>query len=296
MDGSMKKLSVFLIIVVLLLLCGCAAGNEDFDIIATTLPVYDFTAAICEGSELTVGRLVTENVSCLHDYALQVSQMRMIENADIVVISGAGLEGFLDDALSGSSQIIDASENTHMHTGDHHHEEQDDHGHNHEQDPHIWLSTENAHIMAQNIYAQLCKAYPQDQEIFQKNFRTLLEKLDVLQAYGVEQLKDLHSRELITFHDGFAYFAEGFDLTILEAVEEESGSEASAAEIIHLITLVQEYQIPAIFTEVSGSDACAGIIAAETDVKIFTLDMAMSGNSYFDAMYHNIDTVKEALG
>ena len=60
MDGSMKKLSVFLIIVVLLLLCGCAAGNEDFDIIATTLPVYDFTAAICEGSELTVGRLMAD--------------------------------------------------------------------------------------------------------------------------------------------------------------------------------------------------------------------------------------------
>ena len=150
--------------------------------------------------------------------------------------------------------------------------------------------------MAQNIYMQLCKAYPQNQVLFQRNFAALLEKLDALQTYGVEQLKDLQVRELITFHDGFAYFAEGFDLAILEAVEEESGSEASAAEIIHLVALVKEHQLPAIFTEVSGSDACAGIIAAETDVQIFTLDMAMSGNSYFDAMYHNIDTVKEALG
>lgn len=29
---------------------------------------------------------------------------------------------------------------------------------------------------------------------------------------------------------------------------------------------------------------------------VYSLDMAMAGDSYFDAMYRNIDTVKEALG
>ena len=84
-------------------------------------------------------------------------------------------------------------------------------------------------------------------------------------------------------------------MTILEAIEEESGSEASAAEIIELIDLVYTHELPAVFTEVSGSDACAGILSAETGAKIFPLDMAMAGDSYFDAMYHNIDTIKEAL-
>lgn len=298
MDGIMKKLSVFLVTLVLVLLCGCTGNSSNYDIVATTLPVYDFTAAICDGSDLHIGRLVTENVSCLHDYTLQVSQMRMIESADWVVISGAGLESFLDDALSGSSAIIDASVNSHIHNAEEHHDqhEHDDHGHSHDKDPHIWLSTENAKIMAQNIFDQLCIAYPQHKDIFQHNLGLLLHSLDELQQYGETQLKNLRARELITFHDGFAYFAEGFQLTILEAVEEESGSEASAAEIIRLIDLVHTNQLPAIFTEVSGSDACAGIIAAETGVQIFTLDMAMSGNSYFDAMYHNINTVKEALG
>ena len=121
-------------------------------------------------------------------------------------------------------------------------------------------------------------------------------ELDKLQQYGNNELRDLSCRDLITFHDGFAYFAESFDLTILEAIEEESGSEASAAEIIHLVDLVQKHLLPAVFIEKSGSDACAGILVAETDVKLYTLDMAMAGNSYFDAMYHNIDTIKEALG
>ena len=292
----MKKLSVFLITLMLLFLCACTENSNHYDIVATTLPVYDFTTAICDGSGLTVGRLVTESVSCLHDYTLQVSQMRMIESSDVVVISGAGLEGFLDDALSDSPRVIDASANTHLHTGEAKHHDHNDHDHDHEHDPHIWLSTENAMIMVQNICNQLCITYPQYQDIFCDNLNKLHKKLEELQNYGKTQLNDLQIRELITFHDGFAYFAEGFDLTILEAVEEESGSEASAAEIIHLIDLVQTHQLPAIFTEVSGSDACAGIIAAETGIPIFALDMAMSGGSYFDAMYHNIDTIKEAFG
>ena len=81
----------------------------------------------------------------------------------------------------------------------------------------------------------------------------------------------------------------------MEAVEEESGSEASAKELIHLIALVREHDLPAIFVEKNGSSSAASILSRETGAKVCMLDMAMSGNSYFDAMYHNIDTVKEAL-
>ena len=44
-----------------------------------------------------------------------------------------------------------------------------------------------------------------------------------------------------------------------------------------------------------GSTAAAEIIGTETGVAIFSLDMIMSGEDYFEAMYRNIDTVKEAL-
>ena len=105
----MKKICVFLLIFALVLLPGCALGNTSYDIVATTLPVYNFTSILCEGTELTVGILVTEQVSCLHDYTLQVNQMRMLEAAEVLVISGAGLEDFLSDALSAANHVIDAS-------------------------------------------------------------------------------------------------------------------------------------------------------------------------------------------
>ena len=47
-------------------------------------------------------KLVTESVSCLHDYTLTVRQMRSIEGAAMVILSGAGLEEFMEEALEGS--------------------------------------------------------------------------------------------------------------------------------------------------------------------------------------------------
>jgi len=60
--------------------------------------------------------------------------------------------------------------------------------------------------------------------------------------------------------------------------------------------LVRKHQLPAIFTEVNGSVSAASVICTETGASSYSLDMAMSGSSYFEAMYHNIDTLKEALG
>lgn len=294
----MKRLIIFILTV--LLLSGCAFSPQA-QVAATTLPVYEFTAALCNSTPITVTRLVTEEVSCLHDYSLNVRQVKAAEAAETIVISGAGLEEFLGDLLDGKN-IIDASkgitllcpeENAHDHEEDDAHHDHE--GHNHDQDPHIWLSPANAMVMAENICAGLEARYPAYADTFRSNLKLLLAKLQQLDSYGQEQLKDLSCRELITFHDGFAYLAQHFDLTILEAIEEESGSEASAKELIHMIEKVEHHHLPAVFTEKSGSVSAAGIIARETGCVSFPLDMAMSGNSYFDAMYHNIDTLKEAL-
>ena len=285
----MKRLLAVLIL--FLFLVGCAAPAEQADIAATTLPVYEFTSRLCEGTGLKVTRLITESVSCLHDYSLSVRQVRAVESADTVVVSGAGLEEFMHDLLSGRN-VIDASTDIPLLGCEHDHEEEH---HHHEADSHIWLSPENAKSMCANICAGLEEKYPQYASVFRTNLAKLTADIQILEDYGKQQLSSLSCRELITFHDGFAYFAQSFDLHILAAVEEESGSEASARELKELIGIIESHDLPAIFTEKSGSVSAAGIISRETGVAVFDLDMAMAGSSWFDAMYHNIDTIKEAL-
>ena len=293
----MKKLPV--ILALLIALSGCAPTTPA-DIAATTLPVYDFTCRITVGSGLTVERLITEEVSCLHDYTLTVGQMKAIEGAQVVILSGAGLEEFLGDALDSAHSVIDSSENIPLLEGGHHHHheedatEEEDH-HDHEHDPHLWLSPAHAAMQAGNICAGLSREYPEFAELFEANLALLLADLQKLEEHGRQQLSGLASREILTFHDGFAYLADAFGIEIVEAIEEESGAEASAKELIHLIEEVRLHDISAIFVEANGSGSAASIIAAETGAALGTLSMAMSGDGYFTAMYENIDSLKEAL-
>ena len=273
-----------------LLLFGCTPAAEPARVAATTLPVYEFTLRLCQGTDLTVCRLVTDSVSCLHDYTLNVGQVRAARGAELIVLSGGGLEDFMSDILA-DKPVIDSSAGIPLLEC----AEEHDHDHHHEEDNHFWLSPGNAAMMATNICQGLSRQYSEYSTIFAENLQSLLADILAVENYANTQLKDLSCRELITFHDGFSHLADAFDLTVLKAMEEESGSEASASELKELITLVRSHNLPAVFTERNGSTAAAGVISAETGVRVFALDMAISGDSWFTAMYHNIDTLKEAL-
>lgn len=281
--------------ILLLSLSGCGSDVESAPILATTKPVFDFTTALCRGTGLEVGLLIEENISCLHDYSLSTAQVRRLEKAEVVVMSGAGLEVFPTQLLAGCGFLIDSSEDIPLLGCEDGHDHGDHDGHSHEYDPHFWLSPVNAKMMATNICRGLASKYPDHEELLQKNLQLLLADLDALQLFGEEALAALSCRQIITFHDGFAYLAQAFDLEILAAVEEESGSEASAKELMALIEEVKQHHLPAIFNEVNGSPSASGIIAAETGVSVYTLGMAMGEGDYFETMYENINTLKEAL-
>ena len=217
-------------------------------------------------------------------------------------MNGGGLEDFMDDALAASdAPVIDCSEGMELlpalgHEG---------HDHDTEYDPHIWMDPGYAQNMMAAIALKLGELVYGDDWAEHGEFHTnQLAAKDVLEQARqrwAEQTASLAGAELITFHDGFQYFAQAFDLNILKAIEEEEGSEASAADIKEMVSLVEEHALPAIFTEVNGSDATARAIARETGCEVYQLDMIMSGEGtgiqpYIDAIQGNIDTIVEALG
>jgi len=326
MRYSMKRRLCSAILILTLLLTGCGGpaaapkedGESELHIVATTYPIYLFTTAVTEGAEgVRVDRLNTGETSCLHDYTLSVNDMKLLERADVIVMNGVGLEDFMEDALTASdAAVIDCSEGVELlENRSHHHDEHDhshdghDHGH---WDPHYWMDPDRAVQMIENIRSGIVKLDSKHEECYLANADEAIDILDVrkqgIASEAVAALATGHTGldsicthlELITFHDGFQYFAQAFGLNLLESIEEEAGSEASAKEILEITALVKEHDIPAIFTEKNGSDATANAVARETGCQVLALDMIMSGEGsgiqpYLDAMIQNIQTVAEAM-
>ena len=113
----MKRPILSMLLSVLLLLPGCtqapsgSSQEEGLTVLATTYPVYLFARTVAQGVEgVTVERLNTGSVSCLHDYTLSVDDMKKIEGADVIAMNGAGLEDFMEDALRTAKHTITASD------------------------------------------------------------------------------------------------------------------------------------------------------------------------------------------
>ena len=292
----MRFIKLLAIGLALLCLCACmAAPSAGVDIAATTGPVAQFAGEIVAGTDLQVAQLINESVSCVHDYSLSVRQMELVQTSDVVLLSGAGLETFLEDVLDTAHEVVDCSEGVSLKDLDGHDHHHDGHDHGHEDDPHIWLDPLRAAQMAENICAGLTARYPELEAQFRTNTEQLVLRLQALDSYGRETLSDLSCRDLITFHDGFGYLADAYDLHIVAAIEEESGSEASARDLIEIIEEIEHHNLPAVFTERNGSVSAASVIHREIGVPVYALDMAMGGSDYFAAMEANFDTLKEAL-
>ena len=135
-------------------------------------------------------------------------------------------------------------------------------------------------------------------ELTGENLAACEEAYRAAQSYGEEQLAELSCRELVTFHDGFAYFADAFGLTVAASMEIESGSEPSARELAEVAELVRGHAIPVVFAEKNGDDSAARTVASETGAAVRLLDLGMGsdGISPAQVIRNNIDTVKEALG
>lgn len=288
----MKRLFCCLLAASMLLsmISGCGSSTAETDsgdtlLLATTQPMYELTEQIIAGATgITVQPLIQDQVSCLHDYTITTDQMKKIERADLVILSGAGLEDFMASSLSGkdTADVIDSSEGIEL-LGD---------------DPHIWLDPRRYVQQGENITEALSERYPEQADLFEENMAayedTLLEQYQN-NWYPVAQ--GLSCKELITFHDGFAYFADAYGLTILAAIEEEEGAEPSAAELKEIVELTEAHKIPMIFTEKNGATNAAEIVAQETGVKTGVLDLGMSGgeSSYASVMDANLEALKAGL-
>ena len=265
---------------------------------ATTTQVTEFTATVV-GTAGTVTGLIQPNQSA-HSFDPSAKQLLLLSQADAVVINGADLEPWLQDALAAanfSGEVITASTGIPLI----------------ESDPHVWTSPKNAQQMVDNIKTGL-DGLPGITEEQKKTFETNADaydvQLDALNTWittNVDQVPAAQ-RLLVTNHDAFTYFVDAYGINFLGSIipSFDDNAEPSAAELDSLITLIKNSGATAIFSEASISAKLAKTIASEAGVKVYSGDDALysdslgvsgsDGETYIKATIHNVTMLMNAWG
>ncbi len=293
-----------IIVLSLLFTAGCGAvvtDNADSVIAVSFYPIYIFTLNLTEDIDgVKVTCMAEQSTGCLHDYTLTARDAKLLNDADVFVINGAGLEAFLGDISETVEDlpIIDSSEGVELLCSQHHGEEEH-HGHSHENNSHIWLSVENAKKQVLNIKNGLVKNYPQHEKQINENYRSYLGRLNELSLELEKTYEAAQGHKIITFHAAYGYMAEESGIEIIECIESDEGGEPSAKKIARLCDIIPEQGVKALFVEPDYNGSAAEILAAETDVKIYALNPVTRGEAslgaYEDIMRENIRTILKAV-
>ena len=292
MNKITRSLAILLGLALLLPGCGTKPSEKKgLRVLCTVLPMYVFTRNIvADVPGVTVDLLIPARLGDLHDYSLSPGDMEKIMGADVLVVNGMGLEGFLAKPALGANpklKVIDASAGLEPIT--------DSHGTN----PHTWVSLTDAFSQVRNIAFGLAELDPKNAAQYKKNGAAYAAEFMVLRTDFLLALKDAPNKRIVTFHDAFAYFAKDLGLEVEAVIEEMPGQEPSAGDLSRLARKIKEAKPIGIFAEPQYSEKVADILSSESGVPVYVLDPVESGEmtptAYMDGMRKNLETLKKAL-
>ena len=229
---------------------------------------------------------------CLHDYSITTEDMKTLDGAQVFVTNGADMESFMDKVTEQmpNLKVIDSS------TGIKLIKNKGDEGYN----QHLWVSISNAIIQVKNIGDHLAILDPKNAKKYKTNTDLYVKKLEVEREKMHKSLDNVKSRNIVTFHEAFPYFAKEFNLNIVGVIEREPGSEPSAKELQETIEQLNKLKVKAsLFAEPQYSTKAIETISKETGSKVYSLDPIVTGpmdaDAYINIMDSNLKILKEAL-
>lgn len=322
MKFKFKKILIILTLMILSV-TGCSSNTNDnntstsskekkddsIKVVTSFYPMYLLASNVVEDIDnVELVNMTNSTTGCLHDYSLTTDNIKLLEDCDVFIINGAGMESFLDKVLEQKPdlKVIDASEGIELIKSDymdesdnHDHNHDHDHDHDEEYNAHVWLSVENAIKQVENIEKKLIEYDAINKDKYSKNAKEYIEQLTNLDNKIHSELDNLENKNIVTFHEAFPYFAKEYGLNIVGVVQREAGSEPSAKELQETIEKIKKLDVKAICVEPQYSTKAAETISKETNVKVYTLDPIVTeeskNSSYIEIMNKNLETLKEAF-
>lgn len=234
-----------------------------------------------------------------HTFEPSPQDSAALANADIVVVNGLGLEGWLDRLIKASGfkgKLVVASEGVKTHTMDEDGETV--------VDPHAWNSAANGAQYAQNIVNGLISVDPEDKEALRKSGEDYITQLTSLDDWAKKRFSGIPEakRIVLTSHDAFGYFSRAYNVHFLAAQGLSSESEASAKDIAALIDQIKDDHVTTWFMENQLDPRLVKQIASATGAKpggeLYPEALSPQGGpavTYTQAFKHNVDTIADSM-
>lgn len=305
---------VALVLVSVVSACGQAtiADEDHLRVVATTTQLGSVAREV-GGDAIDLTVLLQPGVEA-HDFELTPSAAAAIEDADLILVSGAGLETWLEGALAtigGSEVVRDMSAGVELRAAEG--ETPNDDGGSDgllgesDIDPHYWLSAPDAILMVENVRDALAEADEATAAGYRQRSGDLVARLEAADAEirGLMDQIPPERRGIVTNHDALGYFIQEYGLRFVGSVfpSLDVSAEPNPAQLADLIDVMRAERVTAVFSESAVNPRLAQAMADEggarvVDAPLYTdsLGPPGSGADTLDGMLlHNARVIYDAL-
>lgn len=281
--------------------------NNKKQVVTSFYPLYFFTNEIAK-DKINISN-ITPSGSEPHEYEPTPIDMTNIENSDLVILNGGGLESWGENIKinlnKSKTKIVSVGDNLFVKKNDKNHKENEG-GENHHHgglDPHIWLSPILAIQIVDKIESELSQIDTENQEYYKSNAHILKEKLSKLDGEFKDGLKTCVNKNIITSHAAFYYLASTYGLNQISIAGLSQEEEPSSKEMTEIVKFAKSNNVKYIFFESLISPKLSLTIAREIGAKTLllnpieglTIEEIKSGKDYFSEMNNNLINLKIAL-
>lgn len=275
-----------------------SADGGKLKVMASFYPMYDFAVKI-GGDKAEVTVMIPDGTEP-HDWEPAASDIKNLEEANLFIYSGAGMEHWVDDVLASLDNkklvSVEASKGLALRAGNGDEEQK-------QYDPHVWLSPENAKHEMENIKNAFVEADPDNKSYYEANYSTYAAKFDALDQEYKDTLSAMPNKDIVVSHEAFGYLCDAYGLNQVGIEGLSPDSEPDPARMAKIIDFVKEKHVKVIFFEDLVSPKVAKTIASETGAQAQMLnpleglsnDELKKGADYFSVMENNLKQLKAAL-
>lgn len=284
------------------------SGDSKLRVVTSFYPTYIIALNITDQiPELRVDSLTDFSAGCLHDYQLTTGDMKLLSEADLFLMNGGGMEGYIEDVVKNYPDLtmVNISNGIAMLDSDEHEGEVN---------PHVWLDPSRYIGQVEHMQEGLIQYLNSREDLPQKFREEAAQKVSANAEEYIGKLQELEGelealipklqseisqQQVIIFHETFAYLADRMDLVVAHTVEMEEDTAFSAADIADIIKTIKSEDIRYLFIEEQYGTSITDRIVEETNAKAYVIDSAVTGDgskeSYLNAMKKNLRTLEEAF-